>query len=107
MTLSTAVRDARRSAGLSQAELAERAGTTQSAIARLESGRHDPRVSTLDRVLRACRHALEVTPAPVLPSVDEGQLRDRLALAPADRLARFQASQRELRGLAARARRVT
>lgn len=41
------VRDARRHAGLTQAELAKRAGTYQTVIARLESG-HDSRIPTTD-----------------------------------------------------------
>jgi len=36
------VREARRRAGLSQAQLAERVGTTQSAIARIERGTTEP-----------------------------------------------------------------
>lgn len=40
---------ARTRAGLSQAELAERMGTTQSTIARLESGRTLPSLRTLVR----------------------------------------------------------
>ena len=47
------VREARRRAGLTQQELAERAGTTQSAIARLESGGTTP---SFDLVLRLVRH---------------------------------------------------
>jgi transcriptional regulator with XRE-family HTH domain len=43
------LRDARLDRGLSQAEVAERIGTTQSAVARLESGRSDPRLSTIGR----------------------------------------------------------
>lgn len=40
---------ARAAAGVTQAEVAERIGTTQSAIARLESGRgkHSPSIATL------------------------------------------------------------
>jgi transcriptional regulator with XRE-family HTH domain len=50
---------ARAAAGMSQAEIAERMGTTQSAIARLESGRgkHSPSLATLRNYARAlgCR----------------------------------------------------
>ncbi len=50
---------ARAAAGITQAEIAERMGTTQSAIARLESGRgkHSPSLTTLRRYARAlgCR----------------------------------------------------
>jgi len=44
---------ARSRAGLSQAEVAERMGTSQSTIARLESGRTLPSLRTLDRYARA------------------------------------------------------
>ena len=43
----------RRSAGLSQTEVAARMGTSQSAVARLESGDADVRVSTLERYAAA------------------------------------------------------
>jgi transcriptional regulator with XRE-family HTH domain len=43
----------RRSRGLSQTEVAARMGTSQSALARLESGRADARVSTLARYAAA------------------------------------------------------
>jgi transcriptional regulator with XRE-family HTH domain len=50
---------ARAAAGLSQAEIAERMGTTQSAVARLESGRgkHSPSLATLRKYADAlgCR----------------------------------------------------
>ncbi len=48
------VREARRRVGLTQRELAERAGTTQSAIARLETGRSTPTFDTVLRLLRLC-----------------------------------------------------
>ncbi len=46
---------ARAAAGVSQAEIAERMGTTQSAVARLESGRgkHSPSLATLRKYARA------------------------------------------------------
>ena len=50
---------ARAEAGISQSEVAERMGTTQSAVARLESGRgkHSPSLATLRKYARAvgCR----------------------------------------------------
>lgn len=44
---------ARVRAGLTQEQLAERMGTTQSAIARLESGRRMPGIRTLERFATA------------------------------------------------------
>lgn len=54
------VREARRRAGLTQVQLAELAGTTQSAIARLESGRTDPTFGQLQKLLKACGFSLLV-----------------------------------------------
>ena len=51
--LARAVIGARARAGLTQAELAERMGTSQSAIARLESGKGHPSVATLERLAAA------------------------------------------------------
>lgn len=59
---------ARAAAGITQAEVAERIGTTQSAIARLESGsgKHSPSLATLQKYAHAlgCRlelHLINVT----------------------------------------------
>jgi ribosome-binding protein aMBF1 (putative translation factor) len=51
--ISTELIKARLRAGLSQAELAERMGTSQSTIARLESGQTLPSTKTLLRFARA------------------------------------------------------
>jgi ribosome-binding protein aMBF1 (putative translation factor) len=58
------VADRRRELGLSQAELAEICGTTQSAIARLESGGRPPRIDTLLKLAHAldCDLAVELRP---------------------------------------------
>ena len=45
--------DARVRAGLSQIQVAERMGTTQSVVARLESGRRPPSMRTVERFARA------------------------------------------------------
>lgn len=54
----------RRDLGLSQAELAELTATTQSAIARLESGGRPPRIDTLLRIANAldCDLNVELRP---------------------------------------------
>lgn len=51
---------ARAEAGLTQAELAIRLGTTQSAIARLESGGTSPSLATLRKYAAATGKRLEV-----------------------------------------------
>ena len=58
MTASALIRDARHAAGLTQRELARRAGTSQPAIARYERGAASPSVATLDRILRAAGQRL-------------------------------------------------
>lgn len=65
---------ARAAAGVTQAEVAARIGTTQSAIARLESGKgkHSPSLATLQKYARAlgCRLELHLVSD---PRVAEGQ----------------------------------
>jgi transcriptional regulator with XRE-family HTH domain len=58
------VTDQRKARGLSQKELAELTGTTQSAIARLESGGRPPRIDTLLRIAEAldCELIVELRP---------------------------------------------
>ena len=51
--IGSAVRAARKRAGISQSELAERTGTSQPSVARLEKGLVSPTVVTLDRIARA------------------------------------------------------
>ncbi len=46
--------------GLSQTEVAARMGTSQSAVARLESGDADVRLSTLERYAAALGHRLDI-----------------------------------------------
>ena len=51
---------ARTKANLTQAELAERLGTTQSAVARLEGGKVSPSVATLRRYAEATGAKLRI-----------------------------------------------
>jgi transcriptional regulator with XRE-family HTH domain len=62
--IASQVADRRRAQGLSQAELAKLCNTTQSAIARLESGGRPPRIDTLQRIAEAldCDLAVELRP---------------------------------------------
>jgi predicted transcriptional regulator len=53
------VREARRRAGITQAELAIRANTTQSAIARLEGGHVAPTFERIVELVRACGFDLD------------------------------------------------
>jgi predicted nucleotidyltransferase/DNA-binding XRE family transcriptional regulator len=61
MTVGFLITTARNNSGLTQAELASRAGTSQAAIARYESDRVSPSVSTLERVLRAAGEELQLS----------------------------------------------
>jgi transcriptional regulator with XRE-family HTH domain len=60
---------ARRRAGLTQAELARRAGTSQPVISAYEHGRRDPSIETLRRLLRAAGAELELAIAPRRPEL--------------------------------------
>lgn len=59
--LARAVIDARVKAGLTQEQLAQRMATTQSVIARLESGRTRPSTQTLERLAAATGTRLRIT----------------------------------------------
>jgi ribosome-binding protein aMBF1 (putative translation factor) len=63
--LAAEVAKARDRAGLSQAELARRMKTTQSTIARLESGRGLPSTRTLGRFAKATGHRLRISFEPM------------------------------------------
>ena len=80
------LRHARRSAGLTQRALAAKAGIPQETIARIERGRADPRISTLDRLLEGCGYGLEHLPRLGI-GIDRSQIQALLRLTPEDRLA--------------------
>jgi transcriptional regulator with XRE-family HTH domain len=76
---------ARRRAGLTQRELASRTGMAQPAIARIERGRVIPSVATLDRLLRATGHSLELAPLEGV-GVDRTLIRAALARSAEERV---------------------
>ena len=79
------LRQARFRAGLSQSQLAERLGTSQSVIARWESGRTRPSLANLERVVRACGFELELGIGEADPG-ERSLIERNLALSPAERL---------------------
>ena len=64
--VASAIVDARARAGLTQAELAERIGTRQPAIARIEGGQL-PSTSTLLKIAAATGHRLRIVFEPSAP----------------------------------------
>lgn len=106
MTSPLLIRATRRHAKLTQAQLAERLGTTQPVVARLEQMGSNPTLATLERALSAAGYDLELRALPkARPTVDETQIVERLRWTPAERLAVFRASNRNVNTLLRRASR--
>lgn len=59
------LREARRRSGLSQSELARRASVSQPVISAYESGRREPGLSMLTKLVEASGHALSIDIVPV------------------------------------------
>ena len=94
------LKEARLEAGLTQAELAERLGASQPVVARLESGRANPRIATFERALAATGHRLAVAVEPSgYPPIDETLITGNLRRSPADRIRYFAASYRGVKPL--------
>jgi len=100
---STLLREARLAAGLTQAQVAKRAGISQGAVAQLERPGSNPTLETLDGILRATGQRLRLVSEPDQPNVDETLIARNLRMAPAERLAAFETAHTELselRGMA-------
>jgi uncharacterized protein len=78
MSSNALLREARRSAKLTQSELARRAGTSQPAVARYETGAASPSVRTLERLLYAAGFRLHLRAESVSVAADYGTDRMRL-----------------------------
>lgn len=109
--------EARHRAGLTQRQLARRAATSQSAVARLERGQASPTLVTLRRLAAAAGFDLRITLVPRTPlepvieaykrDIDRTLLRENLRKSVDERLRALEALQRFDRELsrAMRARR--
>lgn len=105
MTPGQLLRDARRRHGVSQTSLATRAGTTQSAISRIERDRVSPTVETLRTLLHLMGEDLELTSRVRNSGIDRTLIEQRLALPPDERVRRgleFSRFVRRNQGAAAR-----
>jgi transcriptional regulator with XRE-family HTH domain len=103
ITAGPMLKDARKRAGLTQGELAERLGTTQPAIARLERPGANPRLQTLIDAVEATGHTLEAQLAPRTPGIDETLVAASLRESPAERLHHFETLYRTAKDLSGRA----
>jgi predicted transcriptional regulator len=89
MEASALIKQARARAGLTQAELAERAGVKQPVIARLERPGANPRISTLNRIVSAAGRSLSLS-LDAAHGIDETLIAASLRDSPAERLRRFE-----------------
>ena len=94
MILRSLVREARKRAGLTQAELGRRAEVPQSTVARIESGARIPSTELVERLVRAAGYEIRCRlgePDPGTRSLFEATLRQTPAqrLSGAARSARF------------------
>jgi transcriptional regulator with XRE-family HTH domain len=80
------LREARLRHGLSQERLATRAGTTQSAISRIEQERGSPTVKTLAELLRLMGEDLALRVEPRDAGIDPTLVAERLRLSEEERL---------------------
>ncbi len=85
MEVARALSKARRRAGLTQRVLAARTGVSQPTIARIERGKDDPRLGTLERLLNACGETIEVVPQ-AGRGIDRSEIRELLKMSPRQRL---------------------
>jgi uncharacterized protein len=70
-TAGSVIKDARQQAGLSQSELARRAGVAQPVISAYEKGRREPSLTMLTKLVEATGHRLHVDVSP-LPGLRRG-----------------------------------
>ena len=94
MAIAELVLEARRRAGISQAELARRAGVPKSTVGRIESRARDPSTRMVERLVRAAGLEVSISLTELDPATDamfERSLRrsPEVRLRDATRVARF------------------
>jgi transcriptional regulator with XRE-family HTH domain len=80
------LKNVRRRHGVSQARLAARAGTTQSAISRIEHDQVSPSVETLRSLLHLLGEDLVLTAEPRDAGIDRTLIRERFKATPSERV---------------------
>lgn len=85
MQASRMLRYARRRSGLTQTELAHRAGVPHSTVARIELGHTSPRVDTLTNLLHECGFDLEAVPR-LGRGLDRSLIRESIKASPRERV---------------------
>jgi transcriptional regulator with XRE-family HTH domain len=86
MLISSVVREARRRAGLTQAQLAERAGVPKSTVGRIESGARVPSTEMVERLVLAAGLTVSISLSETDPGTDS-MFERTLRRSPAERLA--------------------
>ena len=89
MAAGALIRTSRLRKGVSQAELARRARTSQSAVARIEAGRTSPTIETLERLAGALGLRLVLDGTEADSGVDRTLVAAALRRSPAQRLRRM------------------
>jgi transcriptional regulator with XRE-family HTH domain len=80
------LKSARRRHGVSQTRLAARAGTTQSAISRIEHDQVSPSVDTLRSLLHLMGEDLALSTEPHDAGIDRSLIRERFKATPSERV---------------------
>ena len=86
MTPGELLRDVRLRHGLSQDQLADRAGTSQAAISRIEQSLVSPTFETLAKLLDLMGERVELAAEPIDYGHDRTLLKQNLRRSPADRI---------------------
>lgn len=85
LSIANVVREARRRSGLTQAELAERAGVAKSTVGRIESGARTPSTEMVERLVAAAGWTVSLSLSEADPGTDS-MFERTLRRTPAERL---------------------